>query len=93
MSHFRARLRQCSWLVGTLFLSLGSSFVAVQGQEQTTVDPKPYGFDIPAGVLQLGSGQRVTTVDAAGRSVVAKVYLTIGDYQVLLFPDGQLAAL
>ena len=74
-------------------MSLVSSVVAVQGQEQTTVDPKPYGFDIPAGVLQLGSGQRVTTVDAAGRSVVAKVYLTIGDYQVLLFPDGKLAAL
>ena len=93
MSHLRAGCRKSYCLVVGLVLLLHGVVAVLHAQDQQTVDPKPYGFDIPAGVLRLGSGQRVTTVDAAGRSVVAKVYLTIGDYQVLLFPDGELAAL
>ena len=93
MSYFRACCWGALYLVAALVLLLDGVAVALYAQSQRTVDPKPYGFDIPAGVLRPGSGQRVTTVDTAGRSVVAKVYLTIGDYQVLLFPDGELAAL
>ena len=93
MSCFRARCWDSLYRVVALGLLLNGAAVTLHAQDQRTVDPKPYGFDIPAGVLRPGSGQRVTTVDTAGRSVVAKVYLTIGDYQVLLFPDGELAAL
>ena len=93
MSYFRAGQRAHCGRVVAFILLFNGVVGAVLGQGPRTIDPKPYGFDIPAGVLRLGAGERVTTLDPAGRSVVAKLYVTIGDYQVLLLPDGQLAAL
>ena len=71
-------------------LLMGGGHVWAQVGE--VVDPRPYGFEMPAGRLELGAGKRVTTLDDQGRSVIAKVYVTVGDYQVLLLPDGQLTA-
>ncbi|MFP6620478.1 MAG: DUF1570 domain-containing protein [Pirellulaceae bacterium] len=64
----------------------------VWAQTGQVVDPRPYGFEMPAGRLQPGSGKRVTTIDDQGRSVIAKVYVTVGEYQILLLPDGHLTA-
>ena len=93
LSRFRFSGKTCFQLGLTLVLLFCQAVRVGLGQDAQVVDPKPYGFDIPAGAVRLGRGERVTTVDPAGRSVVAKVYVTIGDYQVLLLPDGQLAAL
>jgi hypothetical protein len=60
---------------------------ATHGQ---TVDPKPYGLDLPAGILAPGKGEVVTTNDTAGRPVAARIHARIGSAAVVLLPDGQL---
>ena len=86
------------YAVGSLYLTLVLIWLVLPtperllAQEGRTIDPRPYGFDMPPGRVEGGKGRRVTTLDEQGQSVVAKVYVTVGDHQILMFPDGQLAA-
>ena len=80
------------YLLLALTLTLLTGGIQVWAQPGEVVDPRPYGFEVPAGRLEPGAGKRVTALDDQGRSVIAKVYVTVGEYQVLLLPDGQLTA-
>ena len=76
---------------GWAFLLALSLTTLVWGQGGRMVDPKPFGIDLPAGLLQPSQGQRVTTMDGEGMLVVGRLYAQVGDAAVVLLPDGQLA--
>lgn len=58
----------------------------------TLVDPREMGLEIEPGSVRIGRGENVTTTDADGQSVVAKLHVAIGKSAVVLLPDGTLAA-
>lgn len=69
------------------------SCLCAQGQEaKSIVDPRLFGVDLPPGPLQAGKGRTVSTVDAEGMLVVARLHAQIGDGALVMLPDGQLAA-
>lgn len=80
----------CLLLIAAVSPRVGGSIAWAQAGQ--VVDPRPYGFEMPAGRLEPGAGKRVTTIDDQGRSVIARVYVTVGEYQILLLPDGHLTA-
>lgn len=90
------RLRSMSKLIllSVALLTAGSLFlparVSAQSASDQTIDPKVFGLDIPAGPRRAGAGRRVVTTDEAGRSVVGKIHLEVGDQRIVLLPDGQL---
>ncbi len=76
-------------LVVLLVLGL-SKFSAAQSEK--SFDPAPFGFDLPAGIVRQGKGASVTTADAEGKPVVARLHVAIGEGAIVMLPDGQLAA-
>lgn len=61
-------------------------------QTAKSVDPAAFGFDLPAGILRPGQGATVTTADADGKPVVARLQIGIGEGAIVMLPDGQLAS-
>jgi hypothetical protein len=78
-----------AFVVLSLVLLFGNTLVA-QSPSPTAVDPAVFGLQIPAGPVRAGGGRRVTTTDEAGKPIVAKVHVEVGDYQIVMLPDGQL---
>lgn len=72
-------------------LAAGVSSV-LSASETLSLDPRDFGLDIPPGKLALGDGRRVTTSDATGEAVVARVHVDVGDQRIVLLPDGQLVS-
>ena len=70
-------------------LSFGQNALA---QAPKSFDPTTFGFDLPSGVVRQGNGAAVTTNDAAGKAVVARLHVSVGDGAIVMLPDGQLAA-
>ena len=63
------------------------------GQETarvSTVDPRIFGFDLPAGPVRPGAGRVLEVRDNAGKLVVAKVHVELSDQLIVMLPDGQL---
>ncbi|MBM4002901.1 MAG: DUF1570 domain-containing protein [Planctomycetes bacterium] len=56
------------------------------------LDPLLFGYKIPSATPAPPSTPRVTTRDESGKAVVAKVHVEVGDYRIVLLPDGQLVA-
>ncbi len=54
------------------------------------LDLRAYGLNIPPGKVIASQGQNVLTMDEFGKSVVGKVHVTVGNYHIVLLPDGQL---
>ncbi|MEL0096216.1 MAG: hypothetical protein VW875_10275, partial [Planctomycetaceae bacterium] len=54
------------------------------------LDLRAYGLNIPPGEVIASAGQNVQTTDEFGQKVIARVHVTVGDYHVVLLPDGQL---
>jgi Protein of unknown function (DUF1570) len=61
-------------------------------QPAKSFDPSPFGFDLPAGIVRQGKGVAVTTADAAGKPVVARLHVAIGSGAIVMLPDGELVA-
>jgi hypothetical protein len=80
-----------------LFLAVGALEVcSARGEDSgnelaSNVDPKLFGLDLPPGPVLPAHGRNVTTLDADGRLVVARLHVGIGDAAVVMLPDGQLA--
>ncbi|MCH2372063.1 MAG: hypothetical protein MK324_16240, partial [Pirellulales bacterium] len=65
--------------------------LAVQAQPVgKLLDLRAYGLNIPPGKVIASQGQTVLTMDEFGKSVVGKVHVTVGNYHIVLLPDGQL---
>ena len=67
--------------------------VPVSAQAQPvgkSLDLRPYGLNIPPGLVRASEQQNVETLDEFGQTVVGRVHVTVGDYHVVLLPDGQL---
>ncbi|MAT09871.1 MAG: hypothetical protein CMM02_02590 [Rhodopirellula sp.] len=65
--------------------------LAVQAQPVgKLLDLRAYGLNIPPGKVIASQGQNVLTMDEFGKSVVGKVHVTVGNYHIVLLPDGQL---
>ena len=62
---------------------------AQTSSDSPTVAPKLFGYDIPEGDIRPG-GATVETRDDDGRIAVTKVHVDVGEYRILLMPDGQL---
>lgn len=73
------------------FQLVGGHVHQVLGETTSSVDPKLFGLDLPPGLIQRAQGQNVTTTDADGRLVVARLHVGIDDAAVVMLPDGQLA--
>ena len=83
-----ARTALSCWALSCLLLSVPSL-----GQEATavpTIDPRIFGFDLPAGPIRPGAGRVVEVRDNAGKLVVAKVHVELSDQWIVMLPDGQL---
>jgi hypothetical protein len=71
---------------------IASSPLAIAAQE-THIDTetlRALGLEIPAGPVTHAGGQCVLTRAEGTAEIVAKLYVNVGDQQVLLLPDGQL---
>jgi len=80
-------------LCGLIFLAILAFPAALHAQPSGRVlDLRAYGFDIPPGKVSPASYSRVTTLDEQGRAVVARVQIDVGNYHLVLLPDGQLVA-
>ena len=60
-------------------------------QETNPIPPKFFGFDIPDGKVSAG-GEVVTVRDEDGQERIAKVHVSVGDYVIVMLPDGQLVS-
>ena len=54
------------------------------------IDPRSFEFKINPGELIAGDGRNVLVKDSAGKEIVAKVYIQVGENFVCLMPDGRL---
>ncbi|MBA61031.1 MAG: hypothetical protein CMJ76_01580 [Planctomycetaceae bacterium] len=78
-------------LVSRILLVLFFAPLALQAQPVgKLLDLRSYGLNIPPGKVIASKGQNVETLDEFGQAVVGKVHFTLGDYHVVLLPDGQL---
>jgi hypothetical protein len=64
--------------------------LVAQTQPAPPVDPRIFGFDLPAGPVRAGEGRRVSTRDNDGKMVVAKVHCELEEQLIVMLPDGQL---
>lgn len=93
----RCRKLLAAWGLMTLLAAFclivaGVNVPPTFGQEAVPVDPREFGFDIPAGSLTPGNGKNVTTNDNDGQPCIARVHVGVGSAAILLLPDGQLVA-
>lgn len=79
-------------LLPLAILALPKPCMAADGFIPVPVDPSDFGYDIPLGPLQRGDGRCVTTNDDAGRAVVARVHVLVGDAAIVMLPNGVLVA-
>lgn len=79
-----------AWILA-LALVLALSGISL-AQSAKSFDPAPFGFDLPAGQVRQGQGATVTTADADGKPVVARLHVAVGDGAIVMLPDGQLVA-
>jgi hypothetical protein len=63
---------------------------AQEASHAPTLDPRLFGFDIPAGPVKASGGRRVEVRDNAGKVVVAKVHAELAEQWIVMLPDGQL---
>ncbi|MEX0819330.1 MAG: DUF1570 domain-containing protein [Pirellulaceae bacterium] len=72
------------------FCCIGASPLAAQ----TTrfVDPREFGLDIPSGPIHQRQGEAVATADDDGHPTIAKLHVDVGDYRIVMLPDGLLTA-
>src|SRR5262245_1106419 len=63
----------------------------VPGQDvASSVDPREFGLDLPAGPVTPGEKQSVTTSDEDGQPVVGRIHVRVGNGAVVMLPDGEL---
>jgi hypothetical protein len=72
--------------------SIAATAAYAQPAKNTAVDPRDFGFDIPAEPVRAGEGRCVTTLDERGETVVARLHVEVGEHRIVLLPDGRLAA-
>ena len=85
----RGRLIALASLVLCL-LDLAGSLAAAQDGGLRLVDPRPYGIELPPGLVSPGENRAVTTLDDDGQPVVGRLHVKVGEGGVILLPDGQL---
>jgi Protein of unknown function (DUF1570) len=61
-------------------------------QTHTAVDPREFGLNIPAGKVRAGDGESIATADDAGNAIIGKLHAEVGDYRIVMLPDGRLVA-
>ena len=61
------------------------------GQSGKLVNPKAFGLNLAPGKVDY-SPRRVTTANEAGKAVVGKVHVSVGDSYIVLLPNGELVA-
>ncbi|MFN0017231.1 MAG: DUF1570 domain-containing protein [Pirellulaceae bacterium] len=86
-SRWRAIFRPI--LAVSLLLTLSGISAA---QTAKSFDPAQFGFDLPAGTVRQGQRATVTTADADGNPVIARLHVAIGEGAIVMLPDGQLVA-
>ncbi len=69
---------------------IGVSQLAAQSPR--AVDPREFGLEIPSAAVYAGNGEAVATADDDGQPVIAKLLATVGDYRIVILPDGRLVA-
>ncbi len=74
----------------TCFLKPGRTEAAEP--DAKSLDPHLFGLPIPPGPIAAQPPRKVLTADQDGDSVVAQVRVQVGDYRIVLLPDGVLAA-
>lgn len=72
----------------SLQVAIGSSALAQSFNK--SIDPRFFGLNIPAGKVVAGGDRRVTTRDEEGNAIVAKIHVEVGEYRVVMLPDGTL---
>src|SRR5262245_52269168 len=63
-----------------------------RGQDAAAIDPREFGFNLPAGPITPGEKHSVTTNDDDGQPVVGRVHVRVGTGAVVMLPDGELVA-
>ncbi len=76
--------------IALLLLVDVAPLAAQRDDKAPPVDPRIFGFEIPAGPVRPGAGRRVQTRDNSGKMVVAKIHVELEDVYIVLLPDGQL---
>jgi len=93
MSRFQIHFFRLGKLCGLVVLSILILQATLFAQpSERVLDLRSYGFDIPPGKVAAASHARVTTLDEQGRAVVARVQIDVGNYHLVMLPDGQLVA-
>ena len=93
MSKPRIHFFRLGKLCGLAVLSIMVVLAILLAQpSERVLDLRSYGFDIPPGKVAAASHARVTTLDEQGRPVVAQVRIDVGNYHLVMLPDGQLVA-
>lgn len=75
-------------LLGWLFATL----TVAQEKSPKIVDPRLYGLEIDPGPVRPTKGEVAATHDEAGRAVLGRIHVRVGDGAVVMLPDGQLVA-
>jgi len=85
------RRKVLSWLGLTgAALALRSQSFAADSPTVFKVPPQEMGFDLPPGEVRRGKGETVQTNDEAGKAVVGRLHVAIGEGALVLLPDGEL---
>ena len=82
--------RFSGWIYFLVFVLFPTALFAQSADR--VLDLRAYGFDIPPGKVSPASQPRVTTLDEQGRAVVARVQVNVGNYHLVILPNGQLVA-
>lgn len=78
-----------------LVINLCASVSAKCDEPKTTpvfVDPALFGFKIPPAIPVVPRQDTVLVSDESEKQVVAKVHVELGDYRLVIMPDGSIAA-
>lgn len=86
-----SRLFLAAWIVCALDAAASTCCGQAAAPSAQPVDPRPFGLDLPAGIVKSAAGRRVL-VEEADEPVVARVHVEIGDHLMVLLPDGRLVA-
>ena len=70
--------------------TIGLCGVASAQGSGSFIDPKVFGLDLPPGPVKPGGGQTISTMDADGALVVARLHVQVGEGAIVMLPDGQL---